>query len=206
MNTRADRRRQSQLVLLILLFSILLDRLCISRIAPRLSGLIGLNPIPVVFGVPVNLPITLGLIPILVTFVVFYSILIFPYRHSHEAPAREQMKQKMRRVFVGILSIPICTIVSGIVYLLIHDHLSRAFRNGIESFGLNADIYLFYPTNGVTHLKGGVIVLIGFLIGIYIFIKKTRNLSPVSNQTGWYIRHTADQNMQLRHLAPENTE
>jgi uncharacterized membrane protein YjgN (DUF898 family) len=191
--------------LLILLFSILLDRLCISRIAPWLSGLIGLNPIPVIFGVPVNLPITLGLIPILVTFVIFYSILIYPYRHSHESLAREQMKQRMSRVFVGILSIPLCTILSGIVYLMIHDHLSRALRNGIESFGLNADIYLFYPTNEITHLKGGVVILTGFLIGIYIFIKKTRNLSPVSNQTEWYIRHTNDQDMHPQHLAPENT-
>jgi hypothetical protein len=63
-------------------------------------------------------------------------------------------------------------LAGGGIYYLLEDNLSRQVRNGIDSFGIKADIVLPYPFEDTVHLQGSMIMLVFCMIGWRLLVKK----------------------------------
>jgi uncharacterized membrane protein YjgN (DUF898 family) len=177
MQVAIHQRRHFYAVLVILCIAILLDQSWIAKWAPWFSNLIGFNFIPVILGIPVNMELTLGLLPILGLFAIMYGLFLKSTRkNSNSSISTREVKKIFWNVLLGLLAIPFCVLLFGTVYFLVRDHLSRNLCNGIESIGLNADIYLFGRSDDAIHLKGGILLLGGFLTGVYIFRKQVNSI------------------------------
>lgn len=183
MNTFAGQKRSFNTVFVILLISIFLDKFLIAKEIPEASNLVGINPMVVFLDIPVDLPLSCGLIPVFGIFILFYAILILPYRSLFDGSAWQQVRKRLWAVAVGVLAIPFFMLSGGLIYLLAHDRLPKNIRNAIESFGINADIYTSYPGNERIRLKGSMLLLAGFLIGVIILRRKMRIAIPAATRT-----------------------
>ncbi len=181
MHIDTGQKKHLTIVISILLAATLLDQFLISKIIPWLSGLLSINPILVILGVPVSLPVTFGLIPVFAFFMFFYSIAIAPYHFLHDPAAKEHARKKFRKVVSGVFAIPFCILLSGLIYAVMHDWLPKNLRNAFESMGLNADLHTYLPADTTIHFKGSIFILTGFFCGIYIFMKKIKTVSEMGN-------------------------
>jgi hypothetical protein len=174
MNAHNDAKRSHKIVLGILLVSILLDRYLIDNTAPALCGLAGINPMLVILDIPIGLPFPCGIIPVSAIFVLLYSILVLPYDSLHDRSAWIQARKRLATVSGGVLAVPVCVIAGGLAYQTFQDRLPRHARNAIESFGINTDLYTAYPGYERIRLKGSMVMLCCFFIGLYIFNRRIR--------------------------------
>jgi len=178
MNTYSGRKRPQTILLVLLVLAILLDRTLIAGLFPWAQGLAGVNPIIVFFDIPVQLPVIFDL-PVAGIFFIFYWILLLSYPTQYGAGNWQEIRKRTWRIFTGALAILLCLAVGGGIYYLCSGLMSREVRNGIESFGIQADIYTPIPDHEIIHLRGGMILLVCLLIGIRIFIKRTAGTKEV---------------------------
>ena len=172
MSTYSGRKRSYSILLVLLTMAILLDRFLIAGLAPGISHLAGVNPMIVFLDIPVQLPVMIDL-PVIGLFFLFYFILLLSYPSRYGASTAQGLRKRLWRVAAGSLVILLCLVVGAGIYSLSDGLLSRQFRNGIDSFGIQADIYTGIPDYEIIHLRGGMILLVFFLIGLRIFSKLT---------------------------------
>ncbi|HEX4851580.1 MAG TPA: hypothetical protein VFV08_12270, partial [Puia sp.] len=75
MLAHAGRKGQFNRIMILIVISVLVEQFVIAKIIPWSSRLLGINPIPVILGVPVNLAINVGLLPIIISFFSCFFIL-----------------------------------------------------------------------------------------------------------------------------------
>lgn len=96
-------------------------------------------------------------------------------RGQYYGPSRGQLLRKQGwGVFTGWWVLLIFLIMAGGLYYLIEEQLPRQIRNGIDSFGIRADIALPYPLEGVLHLHGGMLMFIALLFGGRFLLRQAR--------------------------------
>ncbi len=179
MTTPTGQKRQGRVLLSTLLIAIVLDKFLVSRLLPQASGLVSINPMIVFLDIPVDLSLTFGLLSVTGIFILLYVLLVLPYysRHKdppHSASARQATGSRTWRIITGVLAIPCWVLSGGFLYLLAQPHLPKHARNAIESFGINADIATSFPGYELIHLRGSMVMLVCFFIGMYICLRKTR--------------------------------
>jgi hypothetical protein len=186
----AGRRGSFLLVALLLLISILLEQYLLVRLLPWLSDLGGVQPMIVFLDIPLRLPV-IDWIPVGILFLFFYLVVIAPelsrhrqYWQQHTSlhsspPPITSLGQKGWAVFTGWWLMLICMAAGGGLYYLVEDQLPKQVRNGIDSFGIRADISIPWPGEDIIHLHGGMIMLISFLIGGRFFLRRTQLPQPV---------------------------
>jgi hypothetical protein len=172
MNTYSGQQRPRYILLVLLAMAILLDRFWIAGFFPEVSGLAGVNPIVVFLDIPVYLPVLIDL-PVIGLFFLFYFILLLSYPSRYGASTWQELRKRLWGVATGALAILLCLSAGGGLYYLFNELLPRQVRNGIDSFGIQADIYTPIPDHEVIHLRGSMVLLVCFLIGMRIFIKRT---------------------------------
>jgi hypothetical protein len=183
----AGRRGSFLLVAPLLLISILLEQYWIVRLLPWLSDLGGVQPMIIFLDIPLRLPV-IDWIPVGILFVFFYLVVITPelsrHRPSHQgssyqgpSPAK-LLRQKGWAVLTGWWLMLLCLAAGGGLYYLLEDQLPKQVRNGIDSFGIRADISIPYPGEGIVHLHGGMIMLIALLIGGRLFLRRAQLPMP----------------------------
>jgi hypothetical protein len=173
MSTYSGRKRPHYILLLVFLaMAILLDRFLIAGQVPWMSGLAGVNPMIVFLDIPVQLPVMIDL-PVIGIFFLFYFILLLSYPSRYGAATWQGLRKRLWGVAAGSLAVLLCLLVGGGLYYLSGGLLSKQVRNGIDSFGIQADIYTPIPDHEIIHLRGGMVLLVCFLIGMRIFIKMT---------------------------------
>ncbi|PWT71884.1 MAG: hypothetical protein C5B59_16950 [Bacteroidetes bacterium] len=183
MLAHSGQKRQLNTMLVVIVVSILLEQFVIAKIIPESSQLLGVNPIPVVLGVPVNLAINIGIVPILISFVSCFTILFIVNDVLQKNGMRDFWVKKIKTVFAGFVFILFYMLLAGLLYHVLKDHLPRALRNAFESFGINMDVYTFFPGCEIIHLRGSFFLLVAFIIGVYVFIRKIQRPSlEVSQQ------------------------
>jgi hypothetical protein len=155
-----------------------LDKYLVSPKAPGLSGLLGITPMVVFLDIPVDLPFTFGLLPVLALFALFYTVFCFPYQSPDKSLAWSWLRRRLRTVIAALLVIPIFVLSGGLLYALVHDSLPRHLRNAIESFGINADLYTPFPGQEIIHFRGSMVMLLFFFPGLYICSRMIRNAAP----------------------------
>ena len=186
----AGRRGSFLLVALLLLISVLLEQYWLVRLLPWLSDLGGVQPSIIFLDIPLRLPV-IDWIPVGVLFLFFYLVVVSPelsrqrqywQQHTalHSSPSPvTSLGQKGWAVFAGWWLMLICLAAGGGLYYLLEDQLPKQVRNGIDSFGIRADISVPWPGENIIHLHGGMIMLITFLIGGRLFLRRTQLPQPV---------------------------
>jgi hypothetical protein len=168
MYTPAGRRGTFLLVAILLLISILLEQ-WIALLCPFLGDMGGIRPMMVFLDIPVRSPVVIDWAPVGFIFILFYSLVVRSRRPS--------LWGLLWRWWL-LLG---CMLAGGGIYYLLEDNLSRQVRNGIDSFGIRADIVLPYPFEDTVHLQGSMIMLVFCIIGWRMLVKKAV-LKPVAEE------------------------
>ncbi len=190
MYAHAGRRGSFLLVAILLVISIGLEQCCIVRLIPWLSDMGGITPMSVFLDIPVRAPVTIDLIPVGFIFIFFYSIVYLPRRTHRDAA----MKREMRKKLWGLLSrwwlLLICILAAGGLFYELSDYLPKQARNGIDSFGIRADLVLPYPSDERVHLQGSMIMLVFCIIGWRLLVKKAEMPRRAPQETSQRIKET----------------
>lgn len=174
MSSPQGRRSNLLLITLLLAISILLEQFFIAPIFPWLGSLGSIRPMIVFLDIPLELP-AIHLLPVSILFALFYQI----------APSAGLVREHPSlssgaRVWKGLTGwwmLLILLLAGGGLFHLAQDYLPRSVSNGVDSFGVRADLTLPYPSGGLIHLHGSVVMLITSALGVFILHRRT--LTPV---------------------------
>ena len=164
MNTSGGPGRPLLILLVLLTISILLDRYLIVGLFPWISMLGGLSPMIVFLDIPLRLPV-IDCIPVAILFSLFYTILVASNPGRYGTMANGEIGRRLGSLFGGALILLVWMAAGGLIYYFAWGYLPREVRNGIDSFGLQMDIYNPYPGHETLHLRGSMLLLICFIIG-----------------------------------------
>jgi hypothetical protein len=111
--------------------------------------------------IPLEAPVTIDWLPVGFIFMIFYTIV--------------SDKRTFRRGW-AILGrwwlLLIFLLIGGALFAGVSGFLPKEIRNGIDSFGVRADLTLPYPSGETVHLQGGMIMLVFFILGWRLLINK----------------------------------
>ena len=160
MYTPSARRGTLLLVVILLLISILLEQ-AIAGLCPLLSQVGGVRPMIVFLDIPLEAPLTIDWLPVGFIFMIFYAIV-------SEKGAFSRGWAILGRWWLLLIFL----LIGGGIYSGISGFLPKAIRNGIDSFGVRADLTLPYPSGETVHLQGSMIMLVFFILGWRLLINK----------------------------------
>ena len=165
-----QQRRFPAVALVVVLFTLCIvpGQLYITKFFPAIAGLVQVKPSLVFLDIPIQLPVTIDMVLAPALFLLVYPLVILFF------PSRWQMLYRIRAAFTGLFVLLICLIAGGLIYYFTQDHLSTSVRNGINSMGIIADIHLPYRGYETIPLRGSLVILVCFIIGMFIFIRKIR--------------------------------
>src|ERR1700743_3800027 len=170
MHTPAGRRGTFLLVAMLLLLSVLLEQCLILPLFPWLSRLGGMRLMFVIFDIPVRLPV-ITWAPVGLIFLFFYGVVILPGLRRHKTRSSQTLQKKLWALFAGWWMLPGWIAAAGGILYLLKDYMPKGVRNGIDSFGVRADLVLPYPSDETVHLEGAMIILVGFIIGWRMLVR-----------------------------------
>ena len=168
----AGRRGSFLLVAILLLVSIGLEQCCIVPFIPWLSDLGGVQPMIVFLDIPVRAPVPIDWIPVGLIFIFFYSLVYLPRRTHRDAAMKREMQKKLWGLLGRWLFLLVCILAAGGLFYELSDYLPKQVRNGIDSFGIRADLVLPYPSDERVHLQGSMIMLVFCIVGWRLLVKK----------------------------------
>jgi hypothetical protein len=174
MNTDPGRKWPFALVWTLLFLSIVVDNCWIVPLIPWESRLAGVSLMPVFLDIPASLPFVIDPLPVGVLFSIFYFIVLLSRHPRGSAINRADLHKRVKRVLAGLSAMAGCLLAGGFLYSLCSELLSRKVRNGIDSFGIQATIQLPFPDQTVIHLRGSMILLVCFIMGVRVFNKMIR--------------------------------
>ncbi|HXB93977.1 MAG TPA: hypothetical protein VNU70_02425 [Puia sp.] len=169
---RLARKGNLLLVGILLTVSILLQQYVIAPLLPPLGQLGGLRPMIVFLDIPLPLP-NIDWIPVSFLFVFFYGMVISPELVNRGPAPGNLLRKKIANALTGWWLLLICILAGGGLYYLVEGYLPRQVRNGIDSFGIRADITLPYPSGERIHLHGSMLLLLTTIFGFRLLLKKT---------------------------------
>jgi hypothetical protein len=144
----------------------------ISRLFPGISGQATVNPSLIIFDIPIHLPVTIELIPVAVLFLLVYAGVILVFPSGRGGTTWRETIPRLGAVLAGSFFFLFAAAASGFISYLVHDHLPRNVRNGIDSLGVAADVSLPFSGFKDVHLPGNVITLLGLIIGFAIVVAR----------------------------------
>ena len=157
-------------VSLILLLSILFEQFGIAPFFPQVEAAGSFRPSIVFLDIPLPL-LKVNWLPVAVLFSILYAIVITPgLSRTHQ---RGLLGKTVWKALTGWWLFLGCIAAGGGVYYLIQDYLPKQVANGIDSFGIRADITLPYPSGDLIHLHGSVIELLFALLGLHWMARLT---------------------------------
>lgn len=162
-----------------------------TKFFPAVAGLVQINPSLIFLDIPIQLQVTINLILVGGIFFFIYPLVVLLYPSRPGLPSWRQAVQRVRNVFAGFITLLCCMLAGGLIYYLVQEQLPENVRNGINSLGINADLHFPYLGLGTIHLRGSLILLVCFIIGITICIRKIRK-EPGKQKTA---RLTREQRM-----------
>ena len=167
MNADYGRRRPLPVVLVLFVIAILLDRYLIEALCPWMADLGGTSLMVVFLDIPVALP-QINPLPVAVLFSLFYSMTptASPVRQEYAPTGR------LSTIWGGVIVLALWMSAGALVYHFAQGLLPRQVRNGIDSFGIHADIHTPFTEYSILPLRGGFILLLCFIIGGRVLVKR----------------------------------
>jgi hypothetical protein len=178
------------IVLVLLVISILLDKYLIAVLCPWVSSLGGFSLMIVFLDIPLALPL-IDPLPVAVLFSLFYSMTPVgaPVRQGTGAQGGVQ-GERLSRLWGGVIILACWMLAGALIYYFAEGFLPRQVRNGIDSFGIHADINTPFPEYSILHLRGGFILLLCFIIGGRTLIKRINRVAIASPVPGMILPET----------------
>jgi hypothetical protein len=130
--------------------------------------------------IPVRAPVPIDWIPVGFIFIFFYSIVYLPRRTHRDAAMKREMQKKLWSLLTRWWLLLVCILAGGGLFYELSDYLPRQVRNGIDSFGIRADLVLPYPSDERVHLQGSMIMLVSCIIGWRLLVKKAEMPAPAA--------------------------
>ena len=158
------------IVLVLLVLCIIPGQLWVAKQFPTIAGRVQINPSLVFLDIPVQLPVAIDMIVVPALFFLIYPLVII------FSPWRRHVLQRVGAAFAGLFVLLCCTLAGGLIYYLVQDRVTTQALTGINSIGINADIHL--PGYETIPLRGSLIVLVCFMIGLFIFFRKIKKTPP----------------------------
>jgi hypothetical protein len=150
--------------------SVLLEQFFIAPIFPWLGNLGSLRPMVVFLDIPLELP-AIDVLPVSVLFALFYQIA--PSAGLTREHPGISSGARVWKALTSWWTLLILLAAGGGAFYLVQGYLPRAVSNGIDSFGVRADVTLPYPSGGLIHLHGSVVMLAFTALGIVILNRRT---------------------------------
>jgi hypothetical protein len=157
-------------------------QLLITKLLPTIAGLAQLNPSVVFLDIPTHLPLTIDLILVPGLFLLLYPIVVLLYPLRPGILTWGQSMQRIKAAYIGLFILFCCVLIGGGIYYLVQNYLTTQVKTGINSIGFIADIHLTYRGQETIYLRGSLVLLICFFIGLIICIRKIRK-EPASGLT-----------------------
>jgi len=190
MNADYGGRRPMLIVLMLFAISILLDRYLIAGLCPWVTSFGGFNLMVVFLDIPLALPM-IDPLPVAVLFSLFYSMTPAgsPVRgrtgvsvtqgHSGQSGPQDRPGQgeRLSRLWGGVIVLACWMLAGALIYHFTEGFLPRQIRNGIDSFGIHADIHTPFSEYSTIHLRGGFILLLCFIIGGRTLFKRINRVA-----------------------------
>lgn len=170
MSIPVGRRSNLLLITLLIAISILLEQFFIAPIFPWLGNFGSIRPMIVFLDIPLELP-AIDLVPASILFALFYQIAPSAGL-SREHPSISS-GARVWKALTGWWTLLVLLLAGGGCFHLAQDYLPRSVSNGIDSFGIRADLTLPYPSGGLIHLHGSVVMLLTTALGIFILNRRT---------------------------------
>jgi hypothetical protein len=170
MSAPYPRRGNLLFVGMLLLVSVLLEQYAIAPFLPWIGELGSFRPMLVFLDIPLELP-RIDWLPVSILFAIGYSIAIAP--ELSRIGQREALRKKIWQALTGWWFLLLLIVAGGGIYYAAQDYLPKQVGNGIDSFGLRADIILPWPYENLIHLHGSMLLLVFFLIGTFILARRT---------------------------------
>jgi hypothetical protein len=167
MYTPSARQGTLLLVVILLLISILLEQ-AIAGICPWLSQVGGVRPMIVFLDIPLEAPVTIDWLPVGFIFMIFYTIV-------SDKGAVSRGWAILGRWWLLLIFL----LTGGGIYAAVRGILPKEIRNGIDSFGVRADLTLPYPSGETVHLQGSMIMLVFLILGWRLLISKAVPPQPL---------------------------
>ena len=142
----------------------------ISHLLPGISGQATISPSLIIFDIPIHLPFTIDLVLVAALFFLAYAVVILVFPSGLGGTTWRQIIPRLGAVLAGSFFFLFVSASTALISGVVHDHLPRNIRNGIDSLGVAADVSL--PFSGTIHLPGNVITLLGLIIGFAIVVAK----------------------------------
>ncbi len=161
---------------MLLLVSVLLEQYAIAPFLPWIGELGGFRPMLVFLDIPLELP-RIDWLPVSILFAIGYSIAIAP--ELSRIGQRTSLRKKVWQALTGWWFLLLLLLAAGGIYHAAQDYLPKQVGNGIDSFGLRADITLPWPYENLIHLHGSMLLLVFFFIGTFILSRRTAIPAPI---------------------------
>lgn len=158
------------MVTMLLLISVILEQFFIGPILPWLSQLGSVRPMIVFLDIPLALP-AIDPLPVTILFALFYQIAPSSGLTRGNPPAAGG--GRVWKAVTGCWMLLILLLAGGGLFFLAQDYLPKNISNGIDSFGIRADLTLPYPSGDLIHLHGSVVMLVFSGIGVLILRRRT---------------------------------
>ncbi|GGA95617.1 hypothetical protein GCM10011511_18690 [Puia dinghuensis] len=165
------------MVTLLLIISIVVEQFFVAPIFPMLSSLGSIRPMIVFLDIPLPLPV-IDIIPVTVLFSLFYFIA--PSSGIIRNNPSISQSGRVWKALTGLGALLILLLAGGGLFYLAQDYMPKNISNGIDSFGVRADLTLPYPSGGLIHLHGSVVMLLFSAIGVLILRRRTADPIPVA--------------------------
>jgi len=149
-------------------------QLLIIKLFPNIAGLAQIDPSVVFLEIPTQLPVTIDLILVPGLFLLLYPIVVLLYPLRPGILSWGQSMQRIKAAYIGLFILFCCVLIGGGIYYLVQNYLTTPVKNGINSIGFIADIHLAWRGQETIYLRGSLVLLICFIIGLVICIRKIR--------------------------------
>jgi hypothetical protein len=152
-----------------------LEQFFIAPIFPWLGNLGAIRPMIVFLDIPLELP-AIDLVPVSVLFALFYQIAPSAGL-THEQPSVSS-GMRIWKALTGWWTLLALLLAGGGLFFLARNYLPRSVSNGIDSFGVRADLTLPYPSGDRIHLHGSVAMLLTSALGVLFLNRRTATTAP----------------------------
>ncbi len=169
MSAPYPRRGTLLFVGMLLLVSVLLEQYTIAPLFPWIGQLGSFRPMLVFLDIPLELP-RIDWLPVSILFAVGYSVAIAP--ELSRIGQRATLRKKVWQALTGWWFLLLLLVAGGGSFYFIQGYLPKQVGNGIDSFGLRADITFPWPSENLIHLHGSMVLLVFFMIGTFILSRR----------------------------------
>jgi hypothetical protein len=159
----------------LLLLCILFEQFFIAPFFPMVDAAGSIRPMIVFLDIPLALP-AIDWLPVSVLFCIFYAVVIGPsLSHTDQ---KGLLGRRVWKALTGWYLLLACIAAGGGLYYLVEDLLPKQVANGIDSFGVRADLTLPYPSGEFIHLHGSVLQLLFAFLGLHLMARRTAMPQP----------------------------